>query len=87
MRLSAGVRYTVGLVFLLLMFGAAGTQAEENKASKAPVYPGAPEDVHPRMVGTQAPTASLKSSDGNPFDLARAISKKPAVLVFYRGYW
>ena len=87
MRFKEGLRYTAVLFLLLLTIGVARMQAEESKASKSPDYPGAPEDVHPRMVGTKAPTASLKSSDGNPFDLVRAISEKPAVLVFYRGYW
>lgn len=43
--------------------------------------------AHPLAVGTTAPAVTVKTSDGEPFDLGAALAEKPTVLVFYRGGW
>ncbi len=49
--------------------------------------PNAPSDVRPLLVGTHIPDVDLKITKGRRFDLKDALSKKPTVLVFYRGFW
>jgi peroxiredoxin len=42
----------------------------------------------PLVAGTQMPVpAIVKDLDGKPFDLNAAVSRRPAVLIFYRGGW
>src|SRR5271170_1387081 len=45
------------------------------------------ESVTPLKVGERAPTAIVKTLDGADFDLGRAFTTKPTVLIFYRGGW
>jgi peroxiredoxin len=33
------------------------------------------------------PEVTLRTADGEAFDLSAAVSRKPAVLIFYRGGW
>lgn len=46
-----------------------------------------PEDVSPLLTGEQIPVLHLPKSSGEVFDLNKAISEKPTILVFYRGGW
>jgi hypothetical protein len=46
-----------------------------------------PQDVCPLLNGMRISQLTLSTADGAPFDLAEALSAKPAVLVFYRGGW
>ena len=46
-----------------------------------------PQDVCPLLVGMRISQLTLGTAGGAPFDLAAALSAKPAVLVFYRGGW
>jgi peroxiredoxin len=52
----------------------------------ATILPDAPNEVKPLAVGQKAPAQVLESADG-PFDLGRAIARKPTILVFYQGNW
>jgi len=45
------------------------------------------EDAHPLGVGARAPGATLRTIDGQPFDLAEAYHNGPVMLIFYRGGW
>ena len=85
--MERNVTYNICLLFLLTLFVVMPLAAEEMGGDKASIYPTAPTDVHPIIVGTSVPVVSLKSSSGQPFDLAAAIADKPTVLVFYRGWW
>ena len=51
------------------------------------IIPQRPEDISPLLYGEKIPTAILSDATGKGFDLNKAISGKPAVLVFYRGGW
>jgi peroxiredoxin len=46
-----------------------------------------PAKVCPLLVGVAIPQVTLQTVDGEPFDLNRAVSERPSVLVFYRGGW
>lgn len=48
---------------------------------------GSPEEVHPVLVGTEAPNGDLRTIDGKSTTLAAALGHKPGVVVFYRGNW
>lgn len=45
------------------------------------------EEVCPILVGMKIPTVIVKTMDGNEVSLYDVISKKPTVLIFYRGGW
>lgn len=46
-----------------------------------------PSEIRPLLIGAPVPEVTLQTVDGNPFDLATAVSERPAVLIFYRGGW
>lgn len=49
--------------------------------------PEKPEDISPLLYGEKIPVAILTDMSGNNFDLNKAVTSKPTVLVFYRGGW
>ncbi|HTI92329.1 MAG TPA: peroxiredoxin-like family protein [Puia sp.] len=46
-----------------------------------------PEDISPLLDGEKIPAAELTDVTGKKFDLNKAISEKPTILIFYRGGW
>lgn len=44
-------------------------------------------DVKPVLTGTTIPNATVKTVDGKSVNIKDLISKKPTVLIFYRGGW
>lgn len=77
-------RFLVLFLFLLLPFYAKG----EEKMTKAlkPVASSA-EEVCPVLEGMKIHDAVVKTVDGKEISLHDVISKKPTVLIFYRGGW
>jgi len=47
----------------------------------------APLAIQPRLIGTPVPEGTLLKPDGTTFDLAKAVTEKPTLLIFYRGAW
>ena len=47
----------------------------------------APKEICPIMVGNKVPQITLEDIDGNLFELEKAISNKPTVLIYFRGGW
>ncbi|MCH8327140.1 MAG: AhpC/TSA family protein [Candidatus Marinimicrobia bacterium] len=47
----------------------------------------APENIRPILVGTTIPDLALADLDGKSVRLLDLLSKKPAVLIYYRGGW
>jgi len=45
------------------------------------------EDVCPLLIGQPLPTLELNDSNGNPFDVNKAVGEGTTVLIFYRGSW
>ena len=67
----------------MLLHSALG--AEEQ--GTAPPLPVSPLDVHPILVRTKVPDVPLMTVEGSPVGLVAALSGKPTILVFYRGWW
>ena len=55
--------------------------------AEAASLPDSASEVRPLLVGSEAPSVTLRKPDGSNFDLKAAIEKKPTILVFYRGGW
>ncbi|RYY23414.1 MAG: peroxiredoxin family protein [Chitinophagaceae bacterium] len=51
------------------------------------VIPQKPEDISPLLIGEKIPVVSLPDAAGNNYDLNKAVSEKPTILIFYRGGW
>ncbi len=47
----------------------------------------APDRVRPILLGSRLPDAPLRTIEGQPTSLVKAVGGRPAVLVFYRGGW
>lgn len=45
------------------------------------------EKAQPIGAGKAVPEVTLKTADGKDFVLKKEVSKKPSVLIFYRGGW
>ena len=84
-RRIAGSVFLAFLFCLMLSVRPLPAAGEEEKTIQP--LPASAEDVCPRLVGTEAPDVVLKAMDGAPFSLKTAVSEKPTILVFYRGWW
>jgi peroxiredoxin len=51
------------------------------------ITPQKSEDISPLLNGEKIPMALLPDISGKIFDLNKAVSEKPTVLIFYRGGW
>ncbi|NIM61259.1 MAG: hypothetical protein GTN89_05345 [Acidobacteria bacterium] len=47
----------------------------------------APDKIRPLLIGATVPSTKLVAADGQAVDLAAVLSRKPTVVVFYRGGW
>ena len=74
------MKYKVFGLLIALFLWANVTSAEEGFAPS-------PEDVRPLLIGQELHVLNLKPADGDVFDLNAVNSKKPLVVVFYRGHW
>jgi peroxiredoxin len=76
-------------ILLPLGCGSSGAPAEETSSRPTPVQaiPDQAGSTQPLKTGMQAPAAVLRDPEGERFDLSRAYSRKPTILIFYRGGW
>jgi peroxiredoxin len=72
--------FVVGLVILLLFVAIV-------KNSRAGTVPLSAQDVHPLGVGDSVPDGTLTTIEGKKVSLKTLITRKPSVLIFYRGGW
>lgn len=70
--------------FLKSIFGILCFWCSTNASAQVPENA---EDICPLLIGETIPNATLQNSEGNNFELNTLVSKKPTVLVFYRGGW
>ncbi|MEP7043275.1 MAG: peroxiredoxin-like family protein [Dokdonella sp.] len=56
-------------------------------AGHAATIAASPDAVQPILLGSHLPDAAVRTIDGQPTSLSKAVGGKPAVLVFYRGGW
>lgn len=64
------------VLFAALALSAAGLASAAEPPRTAPVG-----------VGDVAPDFTLQDQSGHPVTLSASRGQRPAVLVFYRGYW
>jgi peroxiredoxin len=78
-----------GLALTCLLPGCERKPAETAvpSASANQVIAATADDIKPVLIGAKVPPLTLRTSDGEPFDLNGALAEKPTVLVFYRGGW
>lgn len=69
------MKYIILLLLLITLQGAAQT------------FPGKATDICPLLIGEKAPGIVLSDANGKPDSLFIIFSKKPTVLIFYRGGW
>jgi peroxiredoxin len=85
------LRFIVVVVSLTssIVLAHAQEKNESMAASKQGMYmiPEKPEDISPLLNGEKIPIVMLPDASGKNFNLNKAISEKPTVLVFYRGGW
>lgn len=55
-------------------------------AAENVVHPDA-ESVRPLQPGASVPSATVRTLEGDPIDLADLVREQGALLVFYRGGW
>ena len=79
---SVVVRWVALTVFLFV----GRAFADMHETAEAGFY-ASPEEVHPVLVGTEAPDGELKTIDGENTTLIASLGEKPGVLIFYRGNW
>lgn len=79
----AAVFTIASLVAVFANFSAAGVPAT-NTVGK--VMPDA-SLVRPVTTGDKAPGVTVHDINGKPFNLGKAFTRKPTVLIFYRGGW
>lgn len=65
----------------------AGTANKIDTKQSSYVIPQKAEDISPLLNGEKIPIAMLTDASGKKFDLNKAISEKPTILIFYRGGW
>lgn len=44
-------------------------------------------EIHPLLVGAQAPSVTVKDASGKAINLAEYVKQEPTIVVFYRGSW
>lgn len=71
---------TTFLILQLMIIGT--TMAEDkNKIAKSA------EDICPIKIGTEVPSATIRTIEGNEIDIREVIKGQKAIVIFYRGGW
>jgi len=66
---------------LLLLITGSIMAAEENKIAKSA------EDICPVKIGTEIPSALIKSINGNELNIKEIVKDQKSIIIFYRGGW
>ena len=77
---------TVKLLVVVIMSYVFTSFVVEGQTSSNPV-PDSAQEVQPLQIGSVLPAITLRTMSDAPFDLNKAISEKPTLLIFYRGGW
>jgi hypothetical protein len=75
----------VVVFILVLLTGVSISWADTDDINSG--VPDSAEKIKPLKTGEKLPDLTLTTEEGKPFELGSAVSKQPAVLVFYRGRW
>lgn len=69
------------ILFTTVKITLAGEPAIHNNVAPSAV------EICPLLIGAPVPAVTLTTINGEPFTLKLTVTKKPAVLIFYRGGW
>jgi len=69
-----------GLALFVVGVGSGLARGESRPAAS-------PTQVRPLLIGSQVPELTLRSADGSAVNLGQVLSKKPAIVILYRGGW
>lgn len=99
-RINIRIRIVLELLMVIAMVGLLNAQTAQKQLPAAEIMNAAssdtftlskiplnPQDISPLLIGEKIPEAVLSDASGRDFDLKKAISEKPTVLVIYRGGW
>lgn len=78
---------TVCFLFLFIFCGNSPETIGISMSQTISQIPNSAVDICPILIGTTVPKLILTTVDEKPFDLNTAITKKPTILIFYRGGW
>ena len=76
------IKHKPKLVLVLLFFIVFSLKASDRNS-----VADSAEEISPITVGEKIPTVVLKTIEGEDYNLVNEVSKKPTILVFYRGGW
>ena len=77
---------TVKLLVMVLMSYVFTSFVAEGQTNSNPV-PDSAQEVRPLQIGSMLPAITLRTMSDAPFDLNKAISEKPTLLIYFRGGW
>ncbi len=77
---------TIILLVMVLILNVFISFDAEGQTSSNPV-PDSAQEVQPLQIGSVLPAITLRTMSNAPFDLNKAISEKPTLLIYYRGGW
>lgn len=75
-----------GSLAICAMLALAGCATDQTSTNQTAVNEQA-STINPREAGDRAPSATLRTPSGDPFDIADSFRQQPTALVFYRGGW
>ena len=78
------MKYFLAVLIFTIFIPVLKSQTTEKSGENIP--PNA-EDVSPILIGAKIPDVTVTDINGNSVDLINAVSKKPVILIFYRGGW
>lgn len=79
--------HVIMLAVLLFFIVGLSVSCSDKKGATYATVPLSAEAINPILIGSKIPQLSLTEVDGSSFDLNKAVSKKPSILLFYRGGW
>lgn len=79
-------RFRALFLFLCLLFPFT-VRGYENMPNASNAVASSPEEICPVLVSMKIPSVNVKTVEGKEISLYDVISKKPTVLIFYRGGW
>jgi len=88
--MKVNLRFLIIAISLACSTGLAHAQDNDqsiNTKQVSYISPQKPEDISPLLNGEKIPMAQLPDVSGKIFDLNKAVSEKPTILIFYRGGW
>ena len=70
-----------GVLLLFVLGAGSGPARGESRPAASPT------EVRPLLIGSRVPELTLRSADGSAVNLSKVLSKKPAIVILYRGGW